>query len=118
MYCCVSETVLDDLHCTDCSDLAQVTNELIPVATRWKYIGRALRLDSAKLSKIELDHGAVEDHLTEVLLQWLNNSERFGEPSWTLLAAAVGHPAGGDDRALAERIARKYGSGLLCVYVY
>ena len=99
-----------------------VKSELIPVATRWKHIGLALRLDPAQLFKIESDHGTVDDRLTEVLHLWLKkayNSERFGEPSWTLLARAVGHPAGGNDRALAEKIAEKYGgSGLLCVCMW
>ena len=102
--------------------MGQVLNELIPVVTRWKHIGLALRLDPVQLDviKIENNFGSVSC-LTEVLLQWLNkayDSERFGEPSWTLLARAVGHPAGGNNRALAERIAEKYGgSGLLCACI-
>ena len=96
-----------------------VKSELIPVATRWKHIGLALRLDPAQLDVIEMENKKVDDCLTKVLHLWLKkayNSERFGEPSWTLLARAVGHPAGGNDRALAEKIAKKYGgSGLLCV---
>ena len=89
-----------------------VKSELIPVATRWKYIGLALRLDPAQLSIIESDHGRVDDRLTEVLHLWLKkgyDTEKFEEPSWTLLARAVGHPAGGNNRALAERIANKDG---------
>ena len=97
-----------------------VKSELIAMATRWKEIGLVLGLDPNQLSRIESDHGTVENCLTEVLHLWLKmayNFERFGEPSWTLLVEAVGHPAGGNDRALAEKIAEKYGgSGLLCVY--
>ena len=36
------------------------------------------------------------------------NTTRFGVPSWKLLVAAVAHPAGGNNRALAEQIAKKY----------
>ena len=90
------------------------------MAHRWKHIGLALRLDPDQLSTIEFDHRTVCYCFTEVLRLWLQmayNFERFGEPSWTLLVEAVGHPAGGNDRALAEKIAEKYGgSGLLCVY--
>ena len=96
----------------DCGDLFEVKSELCPVAARWKHIGLALRLDPAQLSKIESDHRTVDDCLTEVLHLWLKkayNSERFGDPSWTLLARAVGHVAGGNDKALAEMIAEKYG---------
>ena len=123
--CYVSETVLYDNNVyiyTDCDDLFDVKSELIPVATRWKHIGLALRLDPAQLSIIESDQGRVDDRLTEVLHLWLKkayNSKRFGEPSWTLLARAVGHPAGGNNRALAEKIAEKYGGiDLLSVWVW
>lgn len=53
----------------------------------------------------------MEDYLEDVLAEWLQkayNTTRFGDPSWELLVAAVAHPAGGSDRALAERIAGKY----------
>ena len=96
-----------------------VKSELLPVATRWKHIGLALRLDPAQLDTIEMENRKADDCLTKVVHLWLKkeyNRERFGEPSWTLVARAVGHPAGGNDRALAEKIAEKYGgSGLVCV---
>ena len=81
-------------------------------------MGLALRLDPAQLSEIESDHGTVDDCLTEVLHLWLKkayDSERFGDPSWTLLARAVGNPAGGNNKALAEMIHEKYGG--ICVLV-
>ena len=83
------------------------------MTARWKHIGLALRLDPSELKNIEKDNrDSVEDCLTEVLTLWLNkayNTERFGEPSWELLARAVAHPAGGNNPALAEEIARKDG---------
>ena len=98
-----------------------IKSELIAMAIRWKHIGLALRLDPAQLDLIEMENRKADDCLTKVLHLWLMrayNSERFGEPSWTLLARAVGHPAGGNNRALAERIAEKYrGSGLYCVCI-
>ena len=113
--------MVTSLQCTDSDDLFDVKSELIPVTTRWKHIGLALRLDPAQLSRIESDHGTVDDCLTEVIHLWLKkayNTERFGEPSWMLLASAVSHPAGGNDRALAEKITEKYGGiGLLCEFV-
>ena len=47
----------------------------------------------------------------EVLTQWLKktyNVKRFGEPSWKLLVKAVSDQAGGNDRALAEKIAQNH----------
>ena len=115
-----SQSVVNCMHCFPLThlpvandDLFDVKSELEPVAARWKSIGLALRLDPSELKKIEKDNrDSVEDCLTEALTLWLNkayNTERFGEPSWELLARAVGHPAGGNNPALAEQIAMKYG---------
>ena len=93
-------------------DLFNVKSELLPVAARWKDIGLALRLDPSQLDDIESDNRNASDCLTRVLTLWLKkayNTERFGEPSWELLARAVADRAGGNDPALAEEIAKKYG---------
>ena len=82
------------------------------MTARWKHIGLALHLNHGQLKKIEKENGDLEDCMTEMLTLWLQknyNTERFGEPSWELLAAAVSHRSGGKDAALAESIARKYG---------
>ena len=80
----------------------------------WKRIGLALRLDSEKLrnypfvGNIDADD---DDYLTMMLSLWLKqeyNTKRFGKPTWQQLADAVGHPAGGNNNALAARIAKKY----------
>ena len=92
-------------------------SELAPVTARWKYIGLALRLDPSELKKIERENrDSLEDCLTEVLILWLNgnyNTERFGDPSWELLARAVADPAGGNNCALAEEIGNKYYEGTM-----
>ena len=78
-----------------------------PVSDRWKHIGLALRLDPTQLNKIKKENNDHEDCLTEMLTLWLKenyNTERFGEPSWELLAVAVAHHDGGNDSALAKRI--------------
>ena len=78
-----------------------------PVTARWKHIGLALRLNPSQLKKIEKENSDLEDCVTEMLTLWLNrnyNTERFGEPSWELLARGVGHRSGGNDSALAEEI--------------
>ena len=93
-------------------DLFEVNSELQPVAARWKHFGLALRLDPDKLDEIERDNRDSSDCLTKVLTLWLKknyNTERFGEPSWKLLARAAGNPAGGNDSALAEKISERHG---------
>ena len=81
------------------------------MAYRWRKIGLALRLDPDLLNRIRGNHTDVEDCLEDVLTNWLKKAydvTRFGAPSWKLLVEAVAHRAGGNDRALAERIAGKY----------
>ena len=92
-------------------DLFTVNSELLPVADKWKRIGLALRLDPDLLRRIRRNNTDVEDCLVDVLTQWLKkayNTQLFGDPSWKLLVEAVAHPAGGNDCALAETIAKKY----------
>ena len=95
-------------------DLIDAKRKLLPVADRWKHIGLALRLDPSELKRIERENrDNLEDCLTEVLTLWLKgnyNMERFGEPSWVLLARAVADSAGGNNSALAEEIIKSHTS--------
>ena len=87
---------------------------LRPVTTRWKDIGLALRLNPDKLDEIEKDNRDSSNCLTRALTLWLKrnyNTERFGDPSWEVLARAVAHDDGGNDPALAEKIK---GNSLKC----
>ena len=93
-------------------DLFDVKSVLLPVVARWKHIGLVLGLDPSELKRIERENRSTSDCLTRILTLWLKkayNTERFGEPSWDLLARAVADPAGGNNPALAEEIANKYG---------
>ena len=98
--------------CADIDDLIDVKRELLDVAQNWRGVGLALRLKLALLNRIQANHPTdVKECLTEALTEWLNKSynvSRFGPPSWKQLVAAVADPAGGNDRALAEKIALKH----------
>ena len=77
----------------------------------WKGLGLALRLHPGTLDTIEADCRDVQSRLREVLTQWLKkdyDTRRFGAPSWQLLVAAVAHPAGGNNPALAHTIAHNH----------
>ena len=92
-------------------DLYDIKRELSNVAHKWKDIGLALRLHPDKLETIEADCHDSKSCLRKTLTEWLKksyNTTRFGPPSWTLLVAAVADDGGGNDRALAEKIARKH----------
>ena len=91
--------------------MTDVKGELLDVACNWRSIGEALRLKPGLLNTIKANNSDVRDCLTEVLTEWLQrayDTTRFGLPSWKLLVAAVAHRAGGNNRALAEQIAKKY----------
>ena len=88
------------------------------VAHNWRRLGLALRLHPPQLDRIEKDKSDVISRLEAVLTAWLNknyDTTLFGPPSWELLVAAVAHPAGGNNRALAEQIANKH-NGKCIVY--
>ena len=93
----------------DIDDLFDVLCELDEVAHRWRQLGLALRLKPHTLSRIEKERqNDVRTFLLEVVTEWLNqsyNTERFGLPTWKMLVQAVAHPNGGNNHALAQKIA-------------
>ena len=94
-------------------------SELLPVATKWRSIGIALRLKYKTLDSIQAGNsGDVTACLAAMVTEWLMrnyNVKRFGEPTWQRLVEAVGHPAGGANVALAREIARNHNAeGTLC----
>ena len=94
---------------TDEDDLFDVIKDLTPVAARWKAIGIALRLKPGELNSI--NSGRPDECLGEVILNWLMrnyNVDRFGLPTWRKLVEVVEDPAAGNNKALADEIARKH----------
>ena len=61
------------------------------------------------IRKEKLDHAG---SLSKVIDNWLvkknYNVERFGEPCWKTLVEAVENPGGGNNRALAIKIAKRH----------
>ena len=91
----------------------------MPAIRKWKDISLALGLPPSKLAKIERESEDPCDCLTQCLTLWLKReykTEKFGKPSWMLLARAVGDPAGGNDPALAEEITNRHGG--ICMSVF
>ena len=87
-------------------------SELVPVATKWRSIGIALRLKSKILDGIQAENrNDVTACLSLMVTEWLSrnyNVKRFGEPTWQHLVEAVGHTAGGANMALAKEIALRH----------
>ena len=94
---------LDDLH--------TVLSEVLGVASRWKSFGLALHLKPSLISTIEASNHDPERCLCRTLEEFLKKNYdfvKFGQPTWKLICQAVEHRAGGNDRALAETIAKAY----------
>ena len=89
-----------------------VLAEVINVVPQWKALGRYLRLGEHTLEIIGCKfHGDPKEGLTQSLLACLGrqyNVERYHPPSWTSLCNAIKSPAGSNNPALAEEIAKKY----------
>ena len=94
---------------TDEDDLYDISKDLTSLAAKWKEIGIALRLRCGVLDKI--DSGRPDRCLSYVIENWLKknyNFTKFGPPTWRWLVEIVADPAGGNDRALADEIAKKH----------
>ena len=97
----------------DISNLADILLDIHHVAPKWKAVGLLLRLHPSELELIEANHvkEGVMCCLHAVVDKWLKRSydtATHGLPSWKLLVAAIAHPVGGNNPALAEEIARKH----------
>ena len=93
-------------------DQFEVETEVFDVASGWESFGKALHISPQRLSIIKAVPGITpEKCLSDTLSEFLRKNykwEKFGEPSWRLIVTAIAHRAGGDDPALALRIARNH----------
>ena len=72
----------------------------------------ALRILPSDQSTIAAAHrGNPHDCLQAVVVKWLQKGydyQRYGHPTWRMLVESVSDPAGGNNNALAEAIAKKH----------
>ena len=87
------------------------------LCAEWHKLCLALGLPHPLLSKIKKDQaGDTDACLHEGLTNWLRrnyNTEKHGLPTWRRLVEAVGLPSGGNNHALALKIAKEHKSKLL-----
>ena len=90
-------------------DLLDVVEAVLDMAAKWKSLGAALRIRSAEMDTISAENpNDPIECLRDVLKAWLQlryDAKRFGQPSWRMLCQAVQKPAGGNNPALAMKIA-------------
>ena len=93
-------------------DFHEVYCELVNIKARYYQLGIALGLPPGELEAIRKTHSQdMAQALTQVLLLWLRqqyNVEKYGRPTWQRLREAVDSPSGGNNHALAEKIAEKH----------
>ena len=94
----------------DEDDLIDVMEEVMDVAGKWRVLGQALRLRPSDLDIIEKKYCNSDptECLRGTLQAWLQqrrNVQEYGPPSWDMLCEAVKKPSGGNNPALAKRIA-------------
>ena len=81
------------------------------LAPRWSDICCALNLPHEETIRKETQGDDIARCFRMVLRKWLQKSynyQRWGCPTWRMLVEAVGDPAGGNNLALAETIAKKH----------
>ena len=93
-------------------NLVDVIGEVMDVAAKWSFVGLALRLKAAELNAISLKNKYdPTECLKDMLLAWVQQHydiNEFGPPSWRLLCQAIFKEAGGNNPALARKIAEHH----------
>ena len=110
MYCCILQTT--PLGPGE-DDLADVMEAVVDIAAKWKSLGLALGIRPADLGAISSKHpNDPNECLTDVLHAWLQqqhcDTKKFCQPSWKLLCQAVHKRVGGNNPALARKIAEEH----------
>ena len=91
-------------------ELTDVMEEVMDITAKWKLLGLALRLKAAELDTISSkNHIDPTECLRDMLLAWLQQRydfKKFGPPSWRMLCQAISKSAGGNNPALASKLAK------------
>ena len=86
--------------------------EVIKVKTRYKTFGMILGIGISELDAIQRTNVFdLEDALVAVVVTWLRQRydvEKYGHPTWRRIVAAIDNEAGGNNHALAKRIANNH----------
>ena len=91
------------------NDLAVVKKEVLPVTARYYNLGLELDIPPFELEKLQSLR--MEEAFSKTLLKWLRGCSTKSPttaPSWRSLVKAVDSPSGGNNHALAKKIASQH----------
>ena len=74
-------------------------------------IGTWLKFTTSQLDAIKTQSADHADAMGRIITSWLKgnyNTEMFGPPTWKMLVEAVGASSGGNNKALANKIAKDH----------
>ena len=92
-------------------DLTDVLDELTDVLAECYKIGTRLGLKQPDLDVIKAEKPDLVTTMERVIAHWLKQNydlKKYGQPSWKSLVEAVHHRGGGNNAALAKKIAEQH----------
>ena len=93
------------------NDIVAVQEEIMDASAQYYDIGIKLGLKSDDLNVIKDKDPDQRTAITMILSRWLKrqfNVQKYGEPTWKSLVAAVAHRNGGNNAVLAMKLADKH----------
>ena len=94
------------------NDHREVLRESVKIKAKCFQLGRELGLPAAELDAIRTDCPQdIDQAFDRILLGWLRqkyNTDKYGLPTWRRLVEAIDDSAGGDNHALAMKIAASH----------
>ena len=99
-------------NCTEKNDLADLCSALTPIASKWDSFALQLGVPHETTQTIEVKnfHNPTKC-LKDALSEWLDDNydkTRHGHQSWRKVCKATANQAGGNNKALANKIAAKH----------
>ena len=92
-------------------DLADLRTALDPIAAKWDSFAIQLGLLYSQTEAIQREHHKPAECLNNVLSEWLKgnyNKARHGHQSWRKVCKATANTAGGNNMALAIKLAEEH----------
>ena len=93
-------------------DFFEVREAVDSVLDKWRSVGGALGVQPNRIRAIQATHPtSLENCMDETLLVWLrrsHNEAKHGPPTWKKLVQAIAARAGGQNVALAQKIAEDH----------